>query len=453
MKIQATDTENQSENLTMNPWSSETIHWDTVALKYLFRVVNGSTPKSSVEEYWDGNIPWATPKDIKKVGDGRIQSTHRTITDEGYESCGTTLLPKGSIILTTRAPIGKLAISETRICTNQGCKSLIPIGDVTSRYYYYVLSSVKEYLQVLGEGATFDELGTSDLKSVYLPHPQPETQRKIALFLDDRTSHTDSLIEKHQQLLKLLDEKRNAVVTDVTKTGLKQEQRMKSPDTRWLDEIPANWEVLRLDHLRDTHTPIVYGIVLPGPNQEEGVPIIKGGDCKPEKLDRGKLSKTTPEIAADYQRSRLNAGDLVYEIRGSVGRVVKIPPELEGANLTQDTARIAPKQNINEDWLMYVLESETFRQQINLHTRGATVQGVNLFDLRRRVLPVPPQKEQNQIATHLTEIDSEIQNLKELIKKEINLLEEKRQALITAAVTGQIDLSDWDSQEDQELPA
>jgi len=325
----------------------------------------------------------------------------------------------------------------------------------TPRFLLYLLLSEEVINRVDAStyGAKMPRASWDFIGNLRVPCPNKQNQEFIANFLDIHTSQIDALIEKKNQLVELLDEKRKSVITEVTKTGLKQDQSMKSPDTRWLDQIPSHWSVYRLDHLRDTRTPIVYGIVLPGPDQEEGVPIIKGGDCKPERLDPDLLSKTTPKIAADYQRSKLKPGELVYEIRGSVGRVVKIPPELEGANLTQDTARIAPKKNINTDWLIYALESETFRQQIDLYARGATVQGVNLFDLRRRVIPVPPEEEQNQIANYLLRADNKIQKLKDIVEEAIKLHIEKRRALITSAVTGQIDLSDWDSQEDQELPA
>jgi type I restriction enzyme S subunit len=308
-------------------------------------------------------------------------------------------------------------------------------------------------LEGAATGITRYGLTTRDLANVWIPCPPLSEQSKINSFLQLRTSHIDDLIEKKKRLLDLLQQKKKSEINNVIVSGLDPDKPTKSPETKWLDRIPTHWEVRRLNHLRDPNIPIVYGIVLPGPNQDTGVPIIKGGDCKPEKLDPEKLSKTTPEIAEKFQRSRLQTGELVYEIRGSVGRVVKVPPELEGANLTQDTARISTRKNINTDWLIYALQSEVFRQQMDLHTRGATIQGVNLFDLRRGILPVPPRNEQDQIAQHLEKVDEQIHNLYQKTEQAIDLLEKKRQSLITAAVTGQIDLSNWDNQENQELSA
>jgi len=317
---------------------------------------------------------------------------------------------------------------------------------IKSRYVAFQLEGA-------ATGITRYGLTTRDVANAWIPCPPLEKQSKINSFLQDRTSRIDDLIEKKKQLLDLLQNKKKSEINKAIVSGLKSEKPTKSPETRWLDKIPIHWEVRRLNHLRDPSIPIAYGIVLPGPNQETGVPIIKGGDCKPENLDPAELSKTTPEIAEKFQRSRLQAGELVYEIRGSVGRVIKVPPELDGANLTQDTARISPRENVNSDWLIYALQSEVFRQQMDLHTRGATIQGVNLFDLRRGILPVPPWDEQYQIAQHLDKVEEQIRDLSEKTKQAVEVLKERRRSLIIAAVTGQIDLSDWDSQEDQELPA
>ncbi len=108
----------------------------------------------------------------------------------------------------------------------------------------------------------------------------------------------------------------------------------KDSGVEWLGEIPAHWAVKRLWHLTPSDRRIMYGIVLPGPNVADGVPIVKGGDVSPEPLRLASLNRTTFEIESGYARSRLRGGDLVYAIRGSIGEVAIVPDELEGANLT-----------------------------------------------------------------------------------------------------------------------
>ena len=111
--------------------------WEIVPLKQIFHILNGSTPKSSEPGYWDGDIPWATPDDLGSLSGDTLNVTKRKITLEGYSSCGTSLAPAGSLVLSTRAPIGHLAIAGVPLCTNQGCRSLVLRRDADRRYYYY----------------------------------------------------------------------------------------------------------------------------------------------------------------------------------------------------------------------------------------------------------------------------------------------------------------------------
>ena len=130
----------------------------------------------------------------------------------------------------------------------------------------------------------------------------------------------------------------------------------KDSGVEWLGEIPAHWEVVPLMHLTQLNRPIMYGIVLPGPDVEDGIPIVKGGDVAPGRLRLDMLSRTTPEIESRYTRSRLEKGDIVYAIRGSIGMVEIVPEEIAGANLTQDAARVAPNNEVEVRWLLFALK-------------------------------------------------------------------------------------------------
>lgn len=142
---------------------------EQIRITRLFKVVNGSTPQSSVAEYWDGDIPWVTPEDVGKLRSSDIQSTRRYITEDGYRSCGTTLAPKDSIVLTTRAPIGNIGIAKVALCSNQGCKILIPNEKLVPKFGFYSLLAKVPLLQSLGQGSTFKELSSDSLKHASLP--------------------------------------------------------------------------------------------------------------------------------------------------------------------------------------------------------------------------------------------------------------------------------------------
>ncbi|MDW2331509.1 restriction endonuclease subunit S [Vibrio sp. 1069] len=163
------------------------VSWSCLPIKRSFEVVNGSTPRSGEKLYWDGDITWVTPADLSKVNES-ISTSSKTITNEGLSSCGTSLVPKGSLILSTRAPIGTIAIASKELCTNQGCKSLIKTTSVENKYVYYVLSISGKQLNNLGRGTTFLELSTDELANYRVPNPSIQEQQKIANFLDHETA-------------------------------------------------------------------------------------------------------------------------------------------------------------------------------------------------------------------------------------------------------------------------
>ena len=193
-------------------------HWKVKRLKRVFRVVGGATPKSGVEEYWDGEIVWVTPEDLGRVTEKVIRKSNRCITTKGLQNCGTTLIPKGSLVLSTRAPIGHLAIAGFELCINQGCHGLVSRSGLPQIYSFYYFCAAQEELESLGQGSTFSELPKEKLKALPIAEPPAPEQRIIAAHLDHETAKIDSLIAKIQQAIKLQKELRSALIS-VAVTG------------------------------------------------------------------------------------------------------------------------------------------------------------------------------------------------------------------------------------------
>ncbi len=190
-------------------------HWKINKIKYIADTYNGSTPKSSILEYWNGNINWATPEDISKVNGGNLSETKRKITDKGLESCGTTLLPKNSVILTTRAPIGNVTLSEVEMCTNQGCKSLVPKSSISGKYLRAYLVAKKNVLDSLGRGTTFMELSTYQLKNLAIPHsPNEYESLEILNFIETESLNIEGIISTIEKEIALTQEYRTALIAE-----------------------------------------------------------------------------------------------------------------------------------------------------------------------------------------------------------------------------------------------
>ena len=188
-------------------------HWDVKKLKNIALIFNGATPSSNNQDYWDGNIVWITPKDINNIK--FITSSERKITQKGYENCGSYLVSPGTIVITTRAPIGKVAITDVELCTNQGCKSLVLNEKINNIFLYYYLTVSTEYLNSLGSGTTFMELSGTALGIIKVPFPSIQEQQQIADYLDTQTAKIDQAIALKTAHIEKLKEYKSVLINDV----------------------------------------------------------------------------------------------------------------------------------------------------------------------------------------------------------------------------------------------
>lgn len=182
--------------------------WPMVAIKDCCTVIGGATPKREVEEYWDNNdVPWITPKDISKINGMYLDDAPEYISNKGFKSCAAHKLPAGSLLLTSRAPIGNVAISNKEMATNQGFKSLIPSERVDVKYLYFCMLFSAKRLDNAGNGATFKEVSKKIVEEFKIPLPLLETQKQIA-----------TVLEKSDQLRKdcqLMEQELNSLAQSV----------------------------------------------------------------------------------------------------------------------------------------------------------------------------------------------------------------------------------------------
>ena len=175
--------------------------WNSVKVKEVARIVSGATPKTGKPEYWGGNIPWVTPKDLSEHPSPYTSRGARSITQEGFNSCSTHMLPKGAVLLTSRAPVGYVSIAENEICTNQGFKSLILDETQKPEFWYYLLGANTETLINYSGGSTFKELSKTSLGEIEFLLPPLEEQEKIVEKMQTLDKYIDSA-KRSQEALK-----------------------------------------------------------------------------------------------------------------------------------------------------------------------------------------------------------------------------------------------------------
>ena len=216
----------------------------------------------------------------------------------------------------------------------------------------------------------------------------------------------------------------------------------KDSGIEWLGRIPAHWKTIALKRTVDPARQITYGIVQAGPHTPDGIPYIRPTDMTDEAgvSDPSQLLRTTEDVALAYRRSMIAAGDLVCSIGPSFGKVMVVPSELSGANLTQGTARVAVGRDVCARFVFWSLRSDTSVAQWESAIGGATFRALNLEPLSNTLMSLPELDEQVSIATFLDRETAKIDALIEEQERLIALLREKRKAVISAAVTGKIDV-------------
>lgn len=406
-------------------------HWPVKQLKRTFTILNGSTPKSSETDYWDGGLSWVTPDDLGDLDSDTLTTTRRTITKEGYNSCGTTLAPIGSLILSTRAPIGHLAIAGVPICTNQGCRCLVFRESVSNRYFYYELLAAKQELISWGQGSTFKELSRDKLASIILSCPPVEEQHAIATFLDLETARIDTLIEKKQRQIELLREKRVSLISHAVTLGLNPDAKMKDSGIEWLGEIPAHWDVNRAKVLfREVTERSETG-------EEELLTVshITGVTRRAEK----QVYMFMAESLEGYKKCR--AEDLVINTMWAWMGALGFAREDGIVSPSYNVYR--PRKSFFLPWYYdYLFRTGKFIAEIICHSQGVWTSRLRLYpeSFYNIRLPVPPHAEQEKIVNHIENATSYFDELQRKIEISIERLQEYRIALISAAVTGKIDL-------------
>jgi len=160
--------------------------WHWVKLGEVCDVMGGSTPETANPDFWNGDIVWITPTDLGKLSDVIITQSTRQITLAGLQGCGTSIVPAGTVIMSSRAPIGHLAIAGVPLCTNQGCKSFVLRNGIDSIFMYWILKQAVPDIQALGSGATFTEVSKISLQAFEIPLPSLPEQQRIAVVLKEQ---------------------------------------------------------------------------------------------------------------------------------------------------------------------------------------------------------------------------------------------------------------------------
>lgn len=302
--------------------------WKEYRLGDLGEVIGGATPSTKNISYYDGNISWITPKDLSNYYDRYISYGERMISEEGFKSCSCKILPKGSVLFSSRAPIGYVAIAANDLCTNQGFKSIIPNTKVIdSDFLYYLLIYNKNRIEAMGSGTTFKEVSGNVMRNVIVLIPKLQSQKSIASIL----SSLDDKIELNRRINENLEQQAQALF----KSWFVDFEPFK--DGKFVDSelgmIPAGWKVGTLSDIIKNTISGDWGKEHSQGNHIRKVFCIRGADIPDIKIGHKGNMPTRFILEKNYQSKVLIDGDVVIEISGgsptqSTGRACRISNRL-----------------------------------------------------------------------------------------------------------------------------
>jgi restriction endonuclease S subunit len=380
-------------------------------------VINGSTPKTGIEEYWNGNIDWITPTDLGKNRDKYIKDSERKISKLGYNSSNTNMIKKNNIILSTRAPIGHIAINNIDACTNQGCKGIVPNNDINVDFLFYYLKFNKAELDSLGCGATFKELSTNSLLSFMIPVPSIDEQKRIVDIIEEK--------------LKVIEKAKKACIEQISII-----EKIFDSYFRKIFSTRKKYELAKINDLciierGGSPRPIENYLT----NDKNGINWIKIGDAK---INSKYITDTAEKIIKEGAKKSRNVkvGDLILSNSMSFGRpyILNIDGCIHDGWLVFSNF----SNNINKYYLYYILSSSIVKKQFENKARGAIVKNLNIDIVNEVIIPLPKMTEQENIVEILDEKYTNIEKIKNLLKEQSSYINALPSSILRKAFQGRL---------------
>ena len=388
--------------------------WKECKISDIGTVVGGATPSTkNKKNYENGDIPWITPKDLSTFYGRYIKCGERNITKEGFDSCSTRLLPKNSVLFSSRAPIGYVAIAENEMCTNQGFKSVIPNKNIDSLFLYYLLKFNKDKIESMGSGTTFKEISGNTMKNIKVCIPSDiKGQKKIAEIL----GNIDDKIEKNREINNNLEQQAQAIFAN---------------EFLSLDTLPEGWKQASLIDIADYLNGLAMQKYRPTAD-ESGIPVLKIKELRQGCCDDNS-ELCSPSIKSDYI---IHDGDVIFSWSGSLlvdlwcGGI---------CGLNQHLFKVTSSKY--DKWFYYAWTKHHLDRFVAVAADKATTMGhIKRDELAKAEVLIPNEADYNRIGALLQPIYEMIISNRIENKK----LAATRDTLLPKLMNGEIDMSEVD---------
>ena len=418
--------------------------WEWVRLSYIGEIVGGGTPKTGETSYWEnGDIPWLTPADMKYVKGKYVSGGERFITEKGLNESSAQLMPMGTVLYSSRAPIGYIAIAENDISTNQGFKSLVPFLKEINLYAYYCLIAFTPDIQSRASGTTFKEISGAEFGRTIIPLPPLSEQQRIVSKIEELLPYIERYGKAEEQLTALNTTFPEALKKSILQEAVQGKLVPQNPDDEPASvlleriraekqalikagkikkdkhesvivtrdkipyEIPDSWVWCRL---ADICQSITDGDHQPPPQVPNGKPFIVISNVSGGIIDFSNTRYVPDEYYNNLDDNRKPIiSDILFTVTGSYGIVMKVDTDREFC-FQRHIALLKPLY-VDSDFLVHWLRTQLVFEQCKATATGTAQKTVGLTSLKNIIIPLPPLAEQHRIVAKIEEIMPMIERL------------------------------------------
>ena len=416
-------------------------HWIVSRVKYLSTFQVGWTPSTKIGSNFIGNNFWANISDLTGK---HIDETAKNISDDAAKQASMEITPHGSLLYSFKLSVGTVAFNSCDMYTNEAIASFLASDSkLPLSYLYYALPSFviqNASTNIYGARILNQELIANALL-LSIPYEEAE---KIANFLDHETAKIDTLIEKQQQLIKLLKEKRQAVISHAVTKGLNPDAAMKDSGVEGLGEMPEGWAISAIRHLGECQN----GINIGADSFGKGYPFVSYGDVYNNEVLPETVDGLVESTEMDRYKYSVEVGDVFFtrtsETLEEIGFASTCMSTVAEATFAGFLIRFRPRgEMLDPRYSAYFFRNQKLRQffggQMNIVTRASLSQDL----LKTMTVPLPPLATQYEIVNQLDIVSEKFNELEMRAYELKTILVERRTALVSAAVTGKIDVRNW----------
>ncbi|WP_144613194.1 restriction endonuclease subunit S [Bacillus cereus] len=408
------------------------IHWKTTKLKHVAKIIMGQSPSS--DDYNDKEIGFPFLQ-------GNAEFTEQYPIPKIYCDKPNKLSRKGDILLSVRAPVGALNMSNVSYAIGRGLCA-IRAEKITTEFLWFCLLSAKKELNTRLKGSTFEAVTTEDVKNITIVCPvNDEEQNKISSYLTRKVFEINNLITEKEKIITLLEEKRQSMITEAVTKGLNPNMKMKDSGVEWIGKIPEHWE---LNLLKRYCGRITDGSHFSPEIVDDGFSYVTVKDIQNSEVNVKNALKISEGDYLELCKSgcQPQRGDVLLSKDGTIGKVAVTTNE-EYVVLSS-IAILTPNQLIGSYYLAYWLRSKINFDQMESYLAGAALRRLTLQTINKFKIIVPPVVEQIKIVEYLDKELRVLENCISEVSNQIQKLKEYRQSLIYEAVTGKIDVRDFE---------